>query len=189
MTSTLTDQIAEELFQSEWGLAHAAARVKTSHQLLKRTWLRLFGKDAYVERRKRIKGKAVEGDKHPTAKLTKETHWNYLPDSNYVTSQGYVCIHAPDWYTGWVFGNKRALEHIIVYCKHHGLTEIPKGFIVHHKDEIKTNNVASNLELLSRAEHARLHYTLNRFQFRKGSTTIPKGSRAERLEAHSTQNG
>jgi hypothetical protein len=35
---------------------------------------------------------------------------------------------------------------------------IPKGFVVHHIDEDVTNNDLSNLQLLSRSEHAKHHY-------------------------------
>lgn len=34
------------------------------------------------------------------------------------------------------------------------------NLIVHHKDENKLNNKKSNLEILTRAEHARLHNPL-----------------------------
>ena len=37
--------------------------------------------------------------------------------------------------------------------------EIPKGFIVHHKDGNKTNNCILNLQLMSLSEHMRLHHT------------------------------
>lgn len=45
--------------------------------------------------------------------------------------------------------------HILEWVKHNG--EIPKGMIVHHKDENKMNWNISNLELLTRAEHIRKH--------------------------------
>lgn len=35
--------------------------------------------------------------------------------------------------------------------------EIPKGFVVHHKDGNKQNNCILNLQLLSEKEHSRLH--------------------------------
>jgi HNH endonuclease len=34
---------------------------------------------------------------------------------------------------------------------------VPKGWVIHHKDEDKTNNKIGNLQCVSRAEHARLH--------------------------------
>ena len=47
------------------------------------------------------------------------------------------------------------LLHRIVWEQNNG--PIPKNKIVHHKNEDKTDNDISNLELLTRAEHARLH--------------------------------
>lgn len=35
--------------------------------------------------------------------------------------------------------------------------EIPKGFIIHHKDDNPLNNELSNLELMGKSEHSRMH--------------------------------
>src|SRR6185436_6123704 len=35
--------------------------------------------------------------------------------------------------------------------------KIPKGFCIHHKDENPLNNEISNLELISKSKHARMH--------------------------------
>jgi hypothetical protein len=35
--------------------------------------------------------------------------------------------------------------------------EVPKGFVVHHKDGNKSNNSLSNLQVLSNREHTKLH--------------------------------
>ena len=35
--------------------------------------------------------------------------------------------------------------------------EIPKGYVVHHKDENKANNNISNLQLMTKIEHKKLH--------------------------------
>ena len=35
--------------------------------------------------------------------------------------------------------------------------KIPKGYVVHHKDENKANNDISNLQLLTKTEHKKLH--------------------------------
>ena len=50
-------------------------------------------------------------------------------------------------------GNER--EHRVVWKRAHG--PIPKGYDVHHKDEDKTNNDLTNLELLPKTEHGHLH--------------------------------
>lgn len=45
--------------------------------------------------------------------------------------------------------------HRLVWIKHNG--EIPKGYVVHHKDENKLNWDIENLELISRSEHLKRH--------------------------------
>lgn len=45
--------------------------------------------------------------------------------------------------------------HQAVWKFHYG--PIPAGFDVHHKDDDYRNNVVSNLQILSRSDHARLH--------------------------------
>ena len=64
-----------------------------------------------------------------------------------VWTSGYVWIRTR---TGW-----RA-EHIVKWERYRG--PVPKGHIVHHKDDNKENNKLSNLQLMSRAEHQRHHH-------------------------------
>lgn len=45
--------------------------------------------------------------------------------------------------------------HRIEWIKHYG--EIPDGFVIHHKDEDKTNWNIENLELISRSDHVKKH--------------------------------
>lgn len=46
--------------------------------------------------------------------------------------------------------------------------KIPAGFVIHHVDENKNNNNIENLQLVSRAEHARIHNSdICRFPKRK----------------------
>jgi len=49
------------------------------------------------------------------------------------------------------------MEHILVYCDANDIDHIPQGYVVHHIDEDKLNNDYTNLELLTRAEHIRVH--------------------------------
>ena len=50
---------------------------------------------------------------------------------------------------------KNAYIHRLGWIKHNG--EIPKGYVVRHKDENKLNWNIENLELLSRSQHIRKH--------------------------------
>lgn len=73
--------------------------------------------------------------------------------------RGYRRIQRPSWFTGGSDGNC-VLEHQVVWCAVHNVTQVPTGYIVHHKDGDKLNNSPSNLELLHRREHAKHHHDL-----------------------------
>ena len=91
-------------------------------------------------------------------------------------SKGYLLINKPEWYTG----RKKSTHifyHHAVYCEANGLTEIPKGYVIHHCDENPHNNEIENLMMLSMGEHAALHRHLG------SATTISKESTAKWLEA------
>ena len=51
--------------------------------------------------------------------------------------------------------NKYGLLHRYIYSYYNG--KIPEGYDIHHKDENKMNNDISNLILLTRSEHMKLH--------------------------------
>ena len=51
----------------------------------------------------------------------------------------------------------RIRAHRWVWINSHGV--IPKGYHIHHKDEDKSNNDISNLELISASQHCLLHWT------------------------------
>lgn len=57
-----------------------------------------------------------------------------------------------------VFGTKWLLRSHFIWWKWRK-QRVPKGYVLHHKDEDCTHDVLSNLRLLTRAEHARLHTT------------------------------
>ena len=57
---------------------------------------------------------------------------------------------------GYKYINGR-YAHRVIYEQFFG--PIPAGWVVHHKDEDKSNNDPSNLEAMPRKEHQRLHAT------------------------------
>ncbi len=58
-------------------------------------------------------------------------------------------------YPAIFLNNKNAHIHKLEWIKHYG--EIPKGYVVHHKDENKLNWSIDNLELVSRGNHVLKH--------------------------------
>lgn len=80
----------------------------------------------------------MKRDKHP--------RWK---GGEYVSCDGYVMLYA---------GNgKYRLKHRVVYENKYG--PIPSDCIIHHKNEIKTDNRLSNLELMKKSQHA-IHHDL-----------------------------
>ena len=69
-------------------------------------------------------------------------------------SRGYVLECCPEHpradRSGYV------LQHILVVERHLG-HPIPTGYEVHHKDEVRDNNILSNLEVLTPKEHRSRH--------------------------------
>lgn len=70
-------------------------------------------------------------------------------------------------------------EHARVVCECLGLTEIPKGYVVHHVNNDSKDNRFENLVLMTRSEHTSLH----RRYYAKGVTTISKESTLKWVEA------
>ena len=63
--------------------------------------------------------------------------------------------------------------HILMYQDHWDCI-IPKGFVVHHKDEDKENNTNANYFLLTSAGHCRLHPKGNQNQLGKKASEETK---------------
>lgn len=64
---------------------------------------------------------------------------------------------------------------------------IPKGFVIHHKDDNPINNAISNLEIMSRGEHARGHMTPERRKLSSKNYRnflLPKPRKVQCIECH-----
>lgn len=106
------------------------------------------------KRKSRMYAKSKQGIKNPMTGKIKELHHNYkemVEDGN-----GYLQCLKPDWYTGRK-GSKHVFVHTVVMCEHLGLTELPKGWIIHHIDGNKQNNDINNLALITNSGHTKLH--------------------------------
>lgn len=60
------------------------------------------------------------------------------------------------WITSKKEGNHRKLLHRLIWEDFYGC-EVPKGYIIHHKNGNKLDNCILNLQLMSRADHNKLH--------------------------------
>jgi len=77
--------------------------------------------------------------------------------------------HGPNWRGGqriddsghvrvWVEGRKRYVPRShLVWLEHHPEDTIPRGYVIHHLDGNKTNDVIENLEKISLAAHVARH--------------------------------
>lgn len=117
--------------------------------------------------------KSKLGDLNPMKNKVAELHHNYIGIVG--DNKGYLMMLKPEWYTGRK-GSKHVFVHSVVMAQHLGITEIPKGYCVHHCDENPHNNIVGNLIMLTMGEHAALHSWV-------GATTISKESTAKWLEA------
>lgn len=70
-------------------------------------------------------------------------------------SQGYVLLLRPDHPNATKAGY--VPEHVLIMSEHLG-RPIKKGEVVHHKNEIVTDNRIDNLQLMTIAEHTSLHH-------------------------------
>lgn len=113
------------------------------------------------ERRAKLYRLSKLGEKNPMFGKYGVEHSKFkgiIEDGN-----GYLMCLKPDWYTGRK-GSNYVFLHSIVVCEALGLTEIPKGFVVHHIDLNPKNNDISNLALMSVAAHGKLHNILRKVQ-------------------------
>lgn len=139
-TDMLAQEIAKLFSVSKWLIEEIARRNLTKEER----------KEIWSKRAKRSK----LGELNPMFGKTGEKHHNSVKLSR---TNGYKTVFKPDWFTGKSDGN-RIYEHIFIYCVTRGLSEIPKGYVIHHKDENIDNNEPWNLELLSISEHVKLHW-------------------------------
>lgn len=117
------------------------------------------------------------GYKNPMFNKFYEKHHNYVGIVS--DSKGYWMQLKPSWYTGRK-KSKHVFTHHVVLCEALGISEIPRGWHVHHCDGNPQNNDFENLVLLTAGDHARLH------RYLEGVTTISKESTLEWVEVHGT---
>lgn len=63
------------------------------------------------------------------------------------------------------FSKPRCKTHVYhkIYCEAYGLSCIQTGYCIHHRDGDSWNNDIDNLQLMTQAEHNKLHHTGNKY--------------------------
>lgn len=153
---------------TEMTMADICKTVKLSNFMVQVILDKHFTQKYRDDRKSKLYRKSKLGDLNPMAGKCGEKHHNYkglIEDGN-----GYYMILKPDWYTSK--RGKHIFYHHYVLCKALNLTEIPKGYVVHHIDYNKKNNDISNLALMTMSAHTRLHQLEKKMQ---GAETIHKG--------------
>jgi len=117
------------------------------------------------------------GDKNPMTGKKGTLHPQYM--ENVSDQKGYLMRRKPSWYTGRQ-KSAHVFVHSLVVCEELCLTEVPKGWVVHHCDFNPYNNSFDNLVIIKMGDHVRLH------RFLAGATTISKESTLKWVEAHGT---
>lgn len=81
----------------------------------------------------------------------------YMTNPNIkIGKRGYKLIYRPEdardnlEKKGWIY------YHHYVFCKHHNIRKIPKGYCIHHIDRNTLNNDLDNLQLMTIKEHDNL---------------------------------
>src|SRR3990167_11195765 len=127
------------------------------HSTYKIVWniiKRSYSKEDRNRRKKINYSRSKLGSKNPQFGKLREEHPNFKGEVG--DGNGYIMVLKPEWYTGRI-GSKHVFKHTIVICEALNLTELPKGFIIHHIDRNRTNNALNNLALMTNGAHARLH--------------------------------
>lgn len=161
-----------ELSQKQIGNVCGLSQQQVS-KFLKKNYSKEYRKNRKVSSYKNSK----LGDKNPMFNKLREDHHNYKGVVS--DNKGYWMTLKPEWYTGRK-NSKHVFEHHVVVCSSLGITEVPKGWNVHHCDHNPQNNSFDNLVLLTMKDHMLLHKAL------KGATTISKESTLKWVEAHGT---
>ena len=91
------------------------------------------------------------GDKNPQYGK-QAVNFKELKEDGY----GYYLTVKPDWYTGRK-GSQHVFSHSVIVCQALGLTEIPKGFCIHHINGDTRDNNIHNLALVTIQGHGKFH--------------------------------
>jgi hypothetical protein len=107
-----------------------------------------------AERKRQCYSASKSGNKNPMWGIEPEQHPRFIGEV--ADGNGYIMVLKPDWFTGRP-GSKHVFKHTVVMCENLGITELPRGFVVHHINHDRTDNTIDNLALMSVNAHSRIH--------------------------------
>lgn len=139
-TDKLALEIAKEFNVSEWLVGELTRKHLTTKER-RELWARRARKSKV-------------GEENPMYGRKGFLHHNSIEVTR---CMGYRTVFKPEWWTG-ATKQHRIYEHVYVYCKENGMTELPKGHVIHHIDGNIDNNHISNLQILTISEHVKLHW-------------------------------
>lgn len=148
----------EELFKAfseEGTIEEIAKKYNTTVAVVSKFFRKHFTEEDRKARKIKNYHKSKLGSANPMSGKFGEQHPNFKGEVS--DCKGYLLYLKPHWYTGRT-NSKHVFFHNIVMCEALGITEIPKGWAVHHIDGNRLNNDISNLALLRNSAHTRLHY-------------------------------
>lgn len=155
MASKELESILIRAFKEEDGtLEELAERHGTTYKVLWRVVQNNFSKEERLQRKSRTYSKSKLGKNNPMSGKYAEQHHNFKGEVS--DCKGYLLHLKPAWYTGRT-KSKHIYYHHLVLCAALGLTEIPSGWSVHHIDKNPLNNDITNLALITRKGHSKLH--------------------------------
>lgn len=111
----------------------------------------------------------------------------YIENTNLAYCDGYK--FRKDKKSGyWLCSTLHKRLHVYVYEKCNG--EIPKGYQIHHIDHNKDNNDISNLMLLTRKEHNKIHYEeMTKEEKERRRKNLELNARPKAVEWHKSKEG
>lgn len=113
-----------------------------------------YSKEYRTSRKKKCYRNSKLGNLNPAFNKKGKECLHYVGDIS--DGKGYILTLKPEWYTGRP-GSKHVFKHHIVMCEALKITEIPKGWCVHHINGNKEDNLLINLAFMTTSAHARLH--------------------------------
>lgn len=150
----MENKVKEMFENTDLTMVEIAGNIPCDVSIVRRIVRKNYTMEQFSKRKSRIYKNSKVGDKNPMKDKFREQHHNYIGDVS--DGKGYIMCLKPDWYTGRK-GCKHVFKHHLVMCEALELTEIPKGYCIHHIDEDKTNNSIGNLSMMTLSAHTRLH--------------------------------